>query len=175
MPQGPNGVPRLTDIGPIVADIKDVNEDDIWIEAERKQNRRIKSEFLEYGSFTDDFHDVEGDKRGEIVTVEMKYEEWDTVLGDTDFFTYTGGTIRYAITDIGYIHKVKVNPDFRRFGIGTELMETALDDMRNKDIETVYTKAISEAGNELTDKFGFKLHDELNALNPQNQWKVKEL
>jgi N-acetylglutamate synthase-like GNAT family acetyltransferase len=175
MPQGPNGVPRLTDIGPIVADIKDVNEDDIWIETKRNSNKRIESKFLEYKSFTDDFQDVEGDERGEIVTIEMKYEEWDTVLGDTDFFTYTGGSIRYAITDIGYIHKVKVNPDFRRFGIGTELMEIALNDMRNEDIKTVYTKAISEAGDELTDEFGFRLHDELNTLNPRNEWKVKEL
>lgn len=175
MPEGPNGVPRLTDIGPIVADIKDVNEDDIWVETKRNSNKLIKSEFLEYGSFTDDFHDVEGDKRGEIVSVKMKYKEWDTILGDTDFFTYTGGSIRYAITDIGYIHKVKVNSDFRRFGIGTELMEIAVDDMENEGIETVYTKAISEAGDELTDKFGFRLHDELNTLNSQNQWKVKEL
>lgn len=175
MPQGPNGVPRLTDIGPIVADIKDIDEDDIWIETKRNSNKLIESKFSEYRSFTDDFIDLEGDERGEIVSVKMKYEEWDTVLGDTDFFTYTGGSIRYAITDIGYIHKIKVNSNFRRLGIGTELMEIALDDMKNEGVETVYTKAISEAGDKLTDKFGFRVNDELNRLNPRDEWKFKEL
>lgn len=175
MPQGPNGVPRLTDIGPIVADIKDINEDDIWIETKRNQNRDLESEFIEYKSLSDDFHDLGANTRGEVVSVQMKYEEWDTILGDTDFFTYTGGRIKYAMSNIGYIHKVKVNRDFRRFGIGTELMEIALDDMKDRGIEVVYTKAISEAGDKLTDKFSFRLDSELNELNPENQWKVKEL
>jgi len=175
MPEGPNGLPRLTDIGPAVKDAKDVEKDDIWIETERNRNVRLESKFIEYSSFVDDFHDVEGEDRGEVINVSMKYEEWDTVLGDTDFFTYTGGKIIYSISDIGYIHKVKVDSDLRRLGIGSEFMKISLDDMRNNDISKVYTKAISEAGRELTDQFGFEHHDELNTLNPTNEWRYKEL
>jgi len=175
MPKGPNGVPRLTSLGPLVADEKDIERDDIWIETKRESNRRIKSKFVEYGSFVDDFHSVEGDDRGEIVTVEMKYQERDTILGETDFFTYTGASVTYVITDIGYIHKVKVNNDLERLGIGSELIEIALDDMESESVNTVYTKTISSAGRGLMEQFGFKEHGELNNLNPRNEWLFKEI
>jgi len=175
MIRGPNGVPRLTDVGPLVKDAKDLDRGEIWIETKREQNRRIKSEFLEYGSLSDDFHDTSGEPIGEIVKVSMKYKEWDTILGDTDFFTYTGASVSYAITDVGYIHKIKVNRDLRRLGIGTELIEIVLDDMKQNNIGVVYTQTISDAGRGLMDQFGFEEHDELNTLNPQNNWKFKEL
>jgi len=175
MPKGPLGLPRLTNIGPLVRDIKDAEIDDVWVETKRETYKNIKSEFLEYGSLSDDFHDINAENGGEVIRVEMKYQEWDTVLGDTDFFTYTAGKISYAVSNVGYIHKVKVNDDFRRLGIATELVEMALDDAKNEDVSKVYTKTVSEAGEELMDEFGFKPHNGLNSLNPQNQWKVKEM
>lgn len=175
MPQGPNGIPRLTDIGPLVKDAKELDRGEIWIETKREANRRIESEFIEYSSFTDNFHDVDGEERGEIVTIQMKYKEWDTIMGNTDFFTYTGARVTYAMTDIGYIHKIKVNSDLRRLGIGTELMEMAVSDIQDSGVRTVYTKAVSKAGDELTEEFGFTRHKDLNTLNPQNEWKSKNL
>ena len=175
MPEGPNGVPRFTSLGPLVADKKNLERDDIWIETKRESNIRIKSKFLEYGSFVDDYHSVEGEDRGEVVTVEMKYKEHDTILGETDFFTYTGARVTYVITDIGYIHKVKVNDDLKRLGIGSELIEIALEDMESESVDTVYTKTISSAGRSLMEQFGFKEHGELNDLNPRNEWLFKEI
>jgi len=175
MPEGPNGLPRLTDIGPAVKDAKELEQDEIWIETKRENSVNLKSRFIEYSSFVDDFHSVQGEERGQVVNVQMNYKEWDTVLGDTKFFTYTGGRIKYAVSDIGYIHKIKVDEDLRRLGIGREMISIALDDMKEQKVKKVYTKAISQAGDELTSEFGFTPHDELNKLNPRDRWKVKQI
>lgn len=63
--------------------------------------------------------------------------------------------------NIGYIHAVMVNPNFRRKGIATELMRAAIKDIQNRRMARAILQVLSanDAAKSLYQKLGFQKFD----------------
>jgi GNAT superfamily N-acetyltransferase len=61
----------------------------------------------------------------------------------------------FTYDQIAYIDWIEVRADRQREGIGSELRETILRDLRDRGVRTVYSKAMSKSGEELMRTQGF--------------------
>jgi N-acetylglutamate synthase-like GNAT family acetyltransferase len=181
MPEGPRGIPRFTSIGPFVVDDEDVTEEDLFTEINKTSTSSIKVEYTEFETLVDEPPLGVGvaDSRGIIADVELNYyseaSEFVKKRYDKEIATYTAGSIRYAMSNVGYIHKVYVKKALRRLGIGNELMDIALNDMREENINTVYAKTVSSSGQGIAADNGFEVAtEELNSQS-RDTWMVKKL
>lgn len=176
MIRGPFGIPRFTDLGVFVKDGNEITEDDLTIKIERKSST-LSGRWSEYSSLSDEplLGIGVADEGGDFVEVKMEYQTEAADHLDFDFLTYTAGRIAYGISNVGYIHKVYVSENIRRLKVGTDLIDIAIHDMQQQDIDTVYAQAVSEAGLKLLKDNGFETaSDELNNFS-RHSWMVKDL
>ena len=63
----------------------------------------------------------------------------------------------------GYVHHTCVSDNFRRKGIGTLLVDAAVDALKNEDINKVFLVVFktNENGNAFWEKQGFKIREDL--------------
>ena len=81
----------------------------------------------------------------------ISYTEIRADIDNIGWVTY----VYFLSVGVGHIEALTVRPDYRSRGLGTKLMQFAMDDMRGKGITTVSLNVWSEEGEALFKKLGF--------------------
>ncbi len=81
------------------------------------------------------------------------YHEIYARIGDKGFVNY----LCFPSAKAGYIEFVSVKDQYQGQGLGRQLLQFALDDMRGRGVTRVGTSIISEQGAKLFKAFGFTL------------------
>lgn len=159
MPRGPFNFPRVTSIGPFTN-----------VEASQEFNREVEERSIA-GLFLDreiqSIHNVDISDATHVTAKLIVREEvredadgpLDQLQRELEIMNRDTrvAVMRYWLKeDIGRIIDVKVEEDFRRMGIATQLKNQELEYMEDQGVEIVYTDVISEGGYRLAKKTEFK-------------------
>jgi GNAT superfamily N-acetyltransferase len=83
------------------------------------------------------------------------------------------GTVEYGYwpsLKLGYIETVRVRSDMRRKGFGLKLVDFAVDYMRGRKIQRLYSFAINIEGNALLESAGFVPEPPGDSEHPWRRW-----
>ena len=83
------------------------------------------------------------------------------------------GTVEYGYwpsLNLGYIETVRVRLDMRRKGFGLKLVDFAVDYMRGRKIQRVYSFAVNIEGNALLESAGFVPEPPGDSERPWRRW-----
>jgi len=161
MPEGPLGFPRITNIGPFT-ELEATQEFERDIDRQRAPNLFLDREI---SIIHDSYPGGKGNYTESKRMVREEIEEYDgngpldRLEHELDVFNRDEvvGIMRYFYTaDVGRIVDVKVDEEFQRMGIATQLKNLELDHMEDNGVEVVYTDVISEGGYRLAKKTGFE-------------------
>lgn len=162
MPEGPFGLPRITDFGPFTG--ADVDAADIQFLEEETENRSSPPEARQEDILSNRVNKVEiyalYDSRGD----NRLLAEAPIDIPDFIFERRAGYTNYYYDGDIAWSGRTKVKYEFRMAGLGNELLLQKLDSMRSRGISRVYAIAVSEGGKALLDKTGFRTEQGVGKL-----------
>lgn len=162
MPQGPFGLPRLTEIPPFSSDeVEVILEEDREPASFRRFPKELRDLVNEKG--IDDTKSTRVERR---VVVRQRPEETgidvvDEIKGAIAEFGERAAWMQYYFVEqigdenVGYIQKTEVDRRFRRKGIASDLRKTALEDMENMGADIIYTFPVTDAGEELARSQGF--------------------
>lgn len=160
MPEGPFGLPRITDFGPFTE--VDVDRTDIEF-VEEEEKRRTRHMGVEWAGLPkrSNFVSIEAayDSRG-ITDEDRRLLQDNLGIGDFVFERQAGSTGYYYHGDTAWSTKTSVKDEFKRAGLGSELMLQKLEGMRVRGVEEVWSQGATRAGRALLEKFGFRLADE---------------
>lgn len=163
MPEGPFGLPRITDYGPFV-DVELDREDIEIIEEEKLQATPLDA--------TDTIPGFP--RRANYVSIEAVYdsrgikpesEESKRVrdiigMPDSVFRRQAGFSNYYYSGKEAWSTKTRVNKELRNVGLGSELMSQKIESMRSRGVEEVWAIGATSAGRALLEKHGFRRVDE---------------
>jgi len=77
--------------------------------------------------------------------------------GDSQAHNYVIGIVDYGYwpsLKLGYIENVKIHPDVRRKGLGLKLIDFALDYLRGRGVQRIYSLAVNPEGFGLLERAG---------------------
>lgn len=156
MPEGPFGVKRLTNLGPLASDDVEIN-----FEEERERDPIIVPELKEEIQRNNWEYDwIEYVSRKVVIKQEVE-ETGVKVLDDFKKGIASLGErialIEYYMMSngIGYIKRTEVDTRFRREGVASEMRRDVLEDMRQRGMRIVYSYPSNNAGRELAESQGF--------------------
>lgn len=89
---------------------------------------------------------------------------------DSQEHSYATGLIDYRYwpsLKLGYIENVRVSRRMRRKGLGVKLINFAIDHMRSKDVQRIYSFAVNPEGFRLLSSAGFSAEP---PENPERSW-----
>lgn len=156
MAEGPFGVKRLTNLGPLASDDVEIN-----FEEERERDPIIVPELKEEIQRNNWEYDwiervtrrvvIKQDVEETGVDVLDEFKKGIASLGERvaliEYYMMSNG--------IGYIKRTEVDRRFRREGVASEMRQDVLDDMKEQGMEVVYTYPSTRAGEELAKSQGF--------------------
>jgi len=93
--------------------------------------------------------------------------------GDNQEYGYVAGTADYRYwpsLKLGYIENVRVSSAMRRKGLGLKLVAFALDYMRSKGIQRIYSFAVNPEGSRLLESAGFAPEPPEDSELPWRRW-----
>lgn len=159
MPEGPFGLPRITDFGPFA----EVDVDRTEIEIVEKE---------EIGLTPPDARDILPRESNRVI-IEAIYdsrggrepsgskEVGDIIgLGDFIFKRQAGSTSFNYKGQKAWSGRTEVKDEFRRAGLGSELFLQKLDGMRSRGVKQVWARGVTTAGRNILEKHGFRLINE---------------
>jgi len=93
--------------------------------------------------------------------------------GDNQEYGYVTGTADYRYwpsLKLGYVENVRVSSAMRRKGLGLKLVDFALDYMRSRGIQRIYSFAVNPEGSRLLESAGFAPEPPENSELPWRRW-----
>ena len=88
-------------------------------------------------------------------------------------YGYVTGTVDYRYwpsLKLGYIENVQVGSNMRRRGLGLKLVDFALDYVRSRGIQRVYSFAVNPEGFHLLESSGFAAEPPDDSERPWQRW-----
>jgi GNAT superfamily N-acetyltransferase len=92
---------------------------------------------------------------------------------DSQAHSHVIGTVDYGYwpsLNLGYIESVRIRLDMRRKGLGLKLVNFALDYLRSRRIQRIYSLAVNPEGSGLLESAGFVSEPPENSEDPWRMW-----
>jgi len=93
--------------------------------------------------------------------------------GDSQAHSHAIGTVDYRYwpsLKLGYIENVKIRSNMRRKGLGLKLAKFALDYLRNRGMQRIYSLAVNPEGFGLLESAGLVPEPPENTERPWRRW-----
>jgi len=163
--EGPFGFPRVTDVGPLTDKRAEqefsVVEKNTSVLTETGIELRLEDK-LNKDPYRGDFKRVEMELKALEKVEESNRDidilaEIENAINQLTRETKVGwATYNYdPESNIAVTGKVRVSDEFRKLGIGTELVKRRNDDMRERGVEEVWALAATQGGKSILKKAGF--------------------
>ena len=92
---------------------------------------------------------------------------------DSQAHGHVGGFVDYGYwlsLKLGYVENVRVRSDMRRKGLGLKLIDFALDYLRRRGIQRIYSFAVNPEGFRLLESAGFMPEPPESSERPWRRW-----